>query len=596
MKKLKFLSLLLSFILALSAVSFVACGNGGDTVKITYHLNYDDAKNREVEIYSGTYAVDWNAKREGFKLAGWYTDSACENAFDFSERVDKNTDLYAAWKVYEGRVAVTFDFNYFGSGSAVVRSIEKHEAIAEKYIPRNADRLGFAQNGWYKDEACTQKWDFETDTADSDLTLYAGYDRNDNIKRDADGNIVYDNVQINVWLSPNGQDEEVYQKIAEQFNKEYEGKIKVNASPQLMNQATFSLRSQNTPEKSVNEHTYYSVNDIYEMAGLKLDYNDWYEGALQDSIYQGAMTSIPMFANVPYLVYNKELVEKYNGDKPFPANYSELTALMNKVYEGEQNSALNTIYTNVDWTWKEGASSVAFLQNGAEYYSRENGEYINRWSEEAVRAKAETAMKNTYNMFSVNGSLHGGNTDTDTMSITAPLSRVAEGRALFGLINWVGGWAGGSPVLANDLDRVGYVPLSNLFTDDDTEEAKRIPINTFGLAFYKANDVSLTQLAAGAVFTDYCSKHSYEFTSKAWVPVRKSAYDAEKFDEKYKDIVTGTGSPENFYTYAAYTGGKNLYNTVAGETYIRPALNQTTPDFKKIISEMGAAIAAEVNN
>ena len=595
MQKIKIISFILCFVMAFAAISVSACSGGnGSTVNITYHLNYEGAENREVEIYSGTYAVDWKASRDGFKLDGWYSDAACKNSFNFSERVNKDTDLYAAWNVDDGRAAVTFDYNYAGSRSAVVRSIEKHDTIADKYIPSAVTRLGMKQSGWFKDKEATQQWNFETDTVEADLTLYAGWDHNDNIPRDADGNIMYDNVQVNVWLSGNGQDGEngIYQKLAEQFNKEYAGKIKVNATTELLDQATYSLRSQNTPEKSRHESTYYSVNDIYSMAGIELDYGDWYEGALQDSIYQGAMTSVPMFANVPYLVYNKALVEKYNGNNALPANYTELTALMKKVYDGENNSGLKTIYTNIDWTYQEGAASVAFLQNGAEYYGYEYGMFVNNWSDAQVNNGAVKALETTYNLLSVNGAHHGGNSDTNDYKANEPLELVARGEALFGFVTWAGAnWS-----VKSNLDKVGVMPLSNLFTDDDTQAAKRIPVNTFGLAFYKAKDITLTQLAAAAVFTDYCSKHSYEFTANSWAPVRKSAYDPEKMNAGFKDLVTSFGNPENFYTYAGYLNGKQIYNSVAAQTYLLPLLKATNPDFKKIASDMGAAISAELTN
>lgn len=32
------------------------------------------------------------------------------------------------------------------------------------YIPENPTREGYLFGGWFKDEACTEVWDFETDT------------------------------------------------------------------------------------------------------------------------------------------------------------------------------------------------------------------------------------------------------------------------------------------------------------------------------------------------------------------------------------------------------------------------------------------------
>ena len=586
-KKIKIISLILCIMMAFSVISFAACSNSGERVNVVYHLNYEGAEDRTVQVYTGTSALDWKAPREGFKLEGWYSDANCKNKYDFSRRIKKDTNLYAAWKVYEGRALVMFDYNYPGCRLGVTASVERDEIIEEKYIPADASRKGMKQTGWYKDAAATQKWDFATDKPNGDITLYAGYEHSDTIRRDTEGNPIYENVQVNVWLSGNGMDTEIYQKIAEQFNKEYEGKISVNATEALSDQGTFSLRSQNTPEKSVNENTYYSVNDIYAMAGIELDYGDWYEGALKDSIYNRAMTSVPMFANVPYLVYNKELLQKYN-DGVLPTNYTEFSALLKKAYEGENSTEFTSMHTNLEWSFKEGPAHTAFLQNGAEYYSYSDGFYLNNWANN--RDNALTALKNTYSLFSHNSSLHCGNSG----NIAEPVKRVIAGTSLFGLVTWIKDSDGVSRNVINNSSVIGAVPLSGLFTDADTPEAARIPVNTFGLAFYKAQNCSDTQLAAAAVFADYCSKHSYMFTEKGWAPVRKSAYDAEKMDDFYKDLILTIGKPENFYTYDGYKNGKQIYNKIASETYFIPLFDETNPDFEKILTDFTAAVGAEL--
>ncbi len=588
-KKIKIISLILCFMMVFSVISLAACSYSGEKVNVVYHLNYEGAENRTVQVYTGTFALDWKAPREGFKLTGWYSDANCKNKYDFSQRIKKDTNLYAAWKASEGRAIVTFDYNYPGSRIGVTASVERDELIAEKYIPANVERNFMKHTGWYKDAAATQKWDFAADKPEGDITLYAGWEHDDTIRRDANGNVIYDNVQVNVWLSGNGQNIDTYQKIAEEFNKEYQGKIKVNATEALTDQGTFSLRSQNTPEKSVNENMYYSVNDIFAMAGLELDYEDWYAGAVKDSIYGGAMTSVPMFANVPYLVYNKALLQKYNNGV-LPKNYTEFSALCKKAYEGEASEEFTSVYTNRDWSFREGAVHTAFLQNGAEYYSYSDGFYKNHWAND--RNNALTALKNTYNVFSPYGELHGANTGNDDFGeVLTPLNRVVAGKSLFGMVTWNKEPAS---VVKSNLSTVGIVPLSGLFSDADTPEAARIPVNTFGLAFYKAQNCTDTQLAAAAVFVDYCSKHSYEFTEKGWAPVRKSAYDAEKMNAEYKDMVLAMGKPENFYTYDGYKNGKKIYNSVVSGTYLVPLFAEANPDFDKILTDLTAAICAEV--
>ena len=323
--------------------------------------------------------------------------------------------------------------------------------------------------------------------------------------RDESGNIIYDNVQVNFWLANNGKGQAIFAKLAEKFNEEYAGRIQVNATEQLYDQATYSLRLQSTPEKSVNEGTYYSVSDIFAMADIDYSLDDWYAGALQDSLYKGALTAVPMLASVPYIVYNKALMQKYSGDA-LPENYTELSTVLKKAYEGEKSSKPNfkSIMTNTDWTFKEAPSSVAFLQNGAEYYSYNSdvSMYESKWSDTDVKNGALTGLENMYNLFGAGGDCHGGTGDKSSYDDHTPIDAVKAGNSLMCIVNYMC-----SDDLVNGNSALGIMPLSGLFTDYDDAAAARIPVHTFGLAFYKADKVSDVQLAAGAVFADYCSKH-----------------------------------------------------------------------------------------
>ena len=594
MKKLKVATILWSMIFAVGAASVLgACSgqNRSAKVKVIYHLNYNDAGNRTVEIPTGTTAVDWNATREGFKIKDWYTDKKCKNAFDFSKKVTSDLNLFADWTTYEGKVPVTFNYNYPGSRSSFTVNVDKHSTVEERYAPTADDvhRIGMELNGWYKDSDCTQKWDFAKDTVDSEMTLYAGYTVKNSIPRDANGKIVYDNVSVNVWLDNNScRDTNILIELAKEFNEEYKGEIHVNATTELLAQSSFSIRMQSTPEKSVNEGTYYSISDIYTMADIDYSLDDWYEGAIRDSVYKGALTSVPMFASVPYIVYNKTLMQKYNNGN-LPTNYAELSALLKKAYNGEKSVAdFRSILTDVTWTFKEGTSPVAFLQNGAEYYyyDSDSAMYMNDWDKAEVQAGAKTALENVYHLFSEYGDCHGGTTDTNQL-----LNSVKDGKSLMGLVNYMWDYR---PESADS--NIGILPLSGLFTNRTDEASKRIPVSTVGLAFYKASDVSETQLAAGAVFVDYCSKHSEAFTKNCWYPVRKSSCDTSKFDAKYKHLLEQIGDPENFYTFSGYNNGKRIVNKICAEKYIVPMLTERELNFEQRTKEMTVSIGFEINN
>lgn len=107
-----------------------------------------------------------------------------------------------------------------------------------------------------------------------------------------------------------------------------------------------------------------------------------------------------------------------------------------------------------------------------------------------------------YNLFGAGGDCHGGTGDKSSYDDHTPIDAVKAGNSLMCIVNYMC-----SNDLVNGNSALGIMPLSGLFTDNDDAAAARIPVHTFGLAFYKADKVSDVQLAAGAVFADYCSKH-----------------------------------------------------------------------------------------
>ena len=98
---------------------------------------------------------------------GWYKDAECTQKWDFStDIVTDDTTLYANWESAERTVT----FNYSGKSADSTETVVKGRRIAE---PTEPDVEGYEIEGWYKDSAYTQKWNFATDTITEDMTLYA---------------------------------------------------------------------------------------------------------------------------------------------------------------------------------------------------------------------------------------------------------------------------------------------------------------------------------------------------------------------------------------------------------------------------------------
>lgn len=70
--------------------------------------------------------------------------------------------------------SVTFDSR---GGSDVATQIRLYGEYLEE--PEPPTREGYTFTGWYKDEACQEKWQIQTDTVQSGMTLFAGWQKNE---------------------------------------------------------------------------------------------------------------------------------------------------------------------------------------------------------------------------------------------------------------------------------------------------------------------------------------------------------------------------------------------------------------------------------
>ena len=44
-------------------------------------------------------------------------------------------------------------------------------------VPETPTREGYLFTGWYKDHACVEQWNVEIETIETDITLYAGWEK-----------------------------------------------------------------------------------------------------------------------------------------------------------------------------------------------------------------------------------------------------------------------------------------------------------------------------------------------------------------------------------------------------------------------------------
>ncbi len=129
---------------------------------------------RTVEEGKTIGALPEEVQRVGYTFTGWYKEASCKNKWNFdTDVVTQDTVLYAGWEPVVVTYTVSFDLQGHGS-------IEGITVISGSKIERPSDPAadGYTFIGWYKEAACENQWNFDTDTVTGDLTLYAGWVKN----------------------------------------------------------------------------------------------------------------------------------------------------------------------------------------------------------------------------------------------------------------------------------------------------------------------------------------------------------------------------------------------------------------------------------
>ena len=69
-----------------------------DNVTVTYDYNYSGSTSETITLTNGqTLTYPTNPTRIDYVFAGWYLDSSCNTAYDFSGEITEDITLYARW-------------------------------------------------------------------------------------------------------------------------------------------------------------------------------------------------------------------------------------------------------------------------------------------------------------------------------------------------------------------------------------------------------------------------------------------------------------------------------------------------------------------
>lgn len=150
--------------------------------KVTFDLNYDTGTGSNVYttqdvIYGEAAVKPDDPARDGWIFGGWYTESGCENLYDFSTPVTDNITLYAKWA--RNTYTVTFN-NGYGDDYAAGTPWAPQYVEYQGYLTaptENPTRDGYEFRGWSTEPDGTAYWDFTQNQVLGSFTLYAVWEQ-----------------------------------------------------------------------------------------------------------------------------------------------------------------------------------------------------------------------------------------------------------------------------------------------------------------------------------------------------------------------------------------------------------------------------------
>ena|GEM_PF-2046797 len=142
---------------------------------VRFDYNFDGASHSESVVAPGekVTAPATNPERGGYVFTGWFKDSDGTTAFDFTQSITANTEVYAGWQqISENATVYTVTFlPHDGTAAKTERKVVEGSTVAS-FTPTTPEGAEATFVGWYTDEELTAAYDFTAPVA-SDLTLHA---------------------------------------------------------------------------------------------------------------------------------------------------------------------------------------------------------------------------------------------------------------------------------------------------------------------------------------------------------------------------------------------------------------------------------------
>lgn len=381
------------------------------------------------------------------------------------------------------------------------------------------------------------------------------------LNKDANGNVVFNNVEIKLNTVVAGDDKQAFYNIVQRFNREYDGKINViitntgasvyedTVSKQIINNSNppdLIMSHQKSHKNFADNHLIQPLDEAMEQSGIKLNMSDFASGLAQYSSlgYEGKTYSVPVDGQSMVVVYNKQLLAKYADHAP--TNRAELLDVCAKFKEDSTNGGKEPI------AWATGGDYfvnyvflTSLLQNGATLYK--NNYTVDWYDNETNRAAFKAAFKSFRDLFdSSYAKLNEANS-------TALTEFVAGKRLFYFLCPWsltslVGEMASKNNVTEAEVieSYLGGASLSGWFAMSDNENKNAI----YGDSHFFAMAKNVKDINIKAAIVEFIKWFTTNATAGAqWAKAgHVTASNVIAASETYKNDAYVSGFISKFYT------------------------------------------------
>lgn len=130
--------------------------NGGTSID-----SYDVIENSKLKLPT-------NPIKEGYSLAGWFTDEACTKEYNWEGKVTSNVKLYAKW------IPAQYTVSFVGTTLSSLTVI--HNGTVTR--PANPEKAGYTFVGWFTTNSYQTEFDFENTKITSNTSIFAYFRKN----------------------------------------------------------------------------------------------------------------------------------------------------------------------------------------------------------------------------------------------------------------------------------------------------------------------------------------------------------------------------------------------------------------------------------